>query len=500
MSSEARTILKHGSVYFVGNVVHRAGGLLLLPLYAKVLPPEDFGIYALIVVACDLLSVGLTSGINNALTLVYFQFPDQAMRRRVVGTSVLTLSTMALVLIALAHPLGHGVGPVLLGDTAFGAAVAWAIAGIACSALFEFSLSYYRIRKRPGVFVLAALAKSVLLVGFSAVLLLVLEYGVPGIFIGNTLSFAVLSAVLLGVIVKENGLRFHAAILRGLVRSGLPFVPTSLLDVGSAFSERYLLGLLQSTGAVGVYAFGARMSQLLYMFVINPFAQIWWVRRMETAREATDRTGSALAFRVFAILLSAAALGLSLLTPELLWLLATPAYGSAVFCTPFLALAMVLQGIRLHPEASLVGNGRAVTLPVLSAASLAAGAALTAVLVWRFGLVGAAMAHLGRQAFHLAGTELLCRRFCPEDQRLPVLRLVWLIALAIGAYALWWGMVGMADVSEGVGPITVAAKIVLVTAFLAGVFISPALGPDGRAMVLSGLPLPSTSKTGPVRR
>ncbi|HSK42171.1 MAG TPA: oligosaccharide flippase family protein, partial [Arenibaculum sp.] len=481
-------ILRHGWIYFVGSVMNRAAGLLLLPLYAKVLTPEEFGVYALIVVFGDLLSVVLTSGISNALVVEYFASDDQARRRRVVATSTVAMAVMVAVLLAAAYPAGHVVGGLLFGGTVHDTIVSWAIAGIAFGALFEFVLSYYRMLKRSNVFVLASVFKSVLLVGTSTILLLVLDYGVAGIFIAITLSFALLSTVLLAVIVGQNGVRCSGPLLGKLLKSGLPFVPAALLDVASAFSERYFLGLFQSTGAVGVYAFGTRLSHLIYMFIINPFSQIWWVHQIETAQRTTVPgagaiAGAGAAFQFYTVLLCGAALGVTLLTPELLLLLATPAYGAAVLCTPFLALGMIFWGVRMHSDASLVGAGHITVLPLLSAASLAVGILLSAVLSWRYGLIGAAAAHLGRQFFYTAVTELVCRRFCQPRLWLPVLRVTGVVALAAGFHALAWALFG----TEIGGLATVAAKVGLVAVFVPVAALGPAMGPEGRAMLAKGL-------------
>ncbi|MFX8035931.1 hypothetical protein ABTK80_19945, partial [Acinetobacter baumannii] len=83
----------------VANVVNRAAGLLLLPLYAKVLSPAEFGVYALISVVGDIVAVMLMIGMINAFTVVYFEHPDDRGRSRVVSTTMIGLWVASLALL-----------------------------------------------------------------------------------------------------------------------------------------------------------------------------------------------------------------------------------------------------------------------------------------------------------------------------------------------------------------------------------------------------------------
>ena len=479
MASEAATILKHGWLFMVANVVNRAAGLLLLPLYTKLLAPAEFGVYALVVVVSDLLAVMLMIGLNNAFTAVYFEHPDEDGRKRVVSTCLLALLGTSALLLALCYPAGIGASWAMFGTPEHALVMALALGTVAVTTLFELTLAYYRVQKRSGLCLAISVAKVVALLGFNLLFLWGMRLGVAGIFLANAASFAVLAAVLVAAILRGTGLRFSGAVLRRVVSLGMPYMPQSLLDIANSFVARWLLNILLSTAAVGLFAFGMRLSQILYMFLTASFLQIWSVSRLESQHGTVDSGQADFVFHLFVLLLTGAALGMALVSPEILWLIASPDYAPVLHCMPFLVLAYVLHGVRMNPEVALLKSKRVGVLPWISAASLAVGTVLAVLFVWRWGLVGAAAANLGREIFQILLTEGVRRRLCDDEIPLNAGRITWIIAPAGLAYAVAWHLFG-----AEIDPLFTAAKILLTLVFLLVVLFTPGIGPDGRSMLV----------------
>ncbi len=479
MASQAGTIIKHGWLFMMANLVNRTAGLLLLPLYTKLLTPSEFGVYALVLVVSDLLAVMLMIGMNNAFTAVYFEHPDEAGRRRVVSTCLLALVGAAVAMLALAYPVGLGASWALFGSGGQATVMAVALGGVALTTLFELALAYYRVRKRSGLCLLASLAKVAALLGFNLLFLWGLDLGVAGIFLANGASFAVLAVALLASILRESGLVFSMPVLRRVTALGLPYMPQSLLDIANSFVSRWLLNILLSTAAVGLFAFGMRLSQILFMVLTASFLQIWSVSRLEAQHAAVDHGQADFVFHLFVVLLAGAGLALALAGPEILWLIASPGYAPVLDCLPWLVLAYVLHGVRMNPEVAILKARRVGVLPWISAASLAAGTALAVVLVWTAGLTGAALANLGREIVQILLTERTRRRLCPDEIPLNAVRIGWILVPAVAAYAA-----GRVLFGDAVDPAVAAQKALLTLAFLAVALMGPGLGPAGRALLV----------------
>lgn len=454
MASEAGNIIKHGWRFMVANVVNRAAGLLLLPLYTKVLSPSEFGVYSLISVVGDILAVMLMIGMINAFTVVYFEHADDKGRARVVGTTMLGLWGATLALLALAWPAGWAMSALLFGDEAHTAIVAVALGSIAFSAVFELALAYYRVHKRSGTCLMISLAKAVLLIGLNLTFLWAMDLGVTGIFLANGITFVGLGLVLSVAILGANGVSFSFGILKRVAKLGLPFMPQTFLDIGNQFAMRYLLNVLMSVAAVGVLSFGLRLSTMLYMFLTASFLQIWSVSRIEAQNSTAGRDQSEFVFYLFAIILSAAALGMALTTPEILWLIASPDYAPVLPCMPFLVMAYAVHGVRMHPEVALVKTKNVTILPLISLGGLAVGTGLMALGITHWGLVGAAASVLARELFMLFATEWASRRYCPGELPLNGAQVLGVLVPAMLAYVVGHQMFG-----DVVDPAYTAAKV-----------------------------------------
>lgn len=478
MASEAEQIIKHGWLFMVANVVNRAAGLLLLPLYTKVLSPAQFGVYSLISVVGDILAVMLMIGMINAFTVVYFEHPDDAGRRRVVGTTMIGLWGATLGLLALAWPVGLGISEALFGDGSETAVVAVAFASIAFSTVFELALAYYRVHKRSGTCLMISIGKAGGLLVLNLLFVWWLDWGVAGIFLANGITFVTLGVVLTGSILAVNGVSFSFGILKRVGALGLPFMPQTLLDIGNQFALRYLLNILMGIAAVGVLSFGMRLATLLYMFLTASFLQIWSVARIEAQHHVADRDQAEFVFYFFIVILTAAALGMALVSPEILWLIASQDYAPVLASMPLLVLTYTLHGVRMHPEVALVKTKRVGVLPLISLGGIAVGTALAALLIGPLGVLGAAIGVVGRELFMLVVTELVCRRLCPQELPLHPGQVLGVLVPAVIAYAVSQQLFGHA-----VDPAYIAAKVGLtMLAAIAAVF-GPGFSRTDRAIL-----------------
>ena len=482
MALEAGTIIKHGWMFMVANVVNRAAGLLLLPLYTKVLSPAEFGVYALISVVGDIVAVMLMIGMINAFTVVYFEHADTRGRSKVVSTTMIGLWAASLLLLVVALPAGWGASHLLFGGSDQAPIIAFAFAGIAFSAVFELALAYYRVHKRSGTCLLISVGKAVGLIGLNLTFLLVMDLGVTGIFLANAITFVGLGIALTVAILGANGVGFSFGMLKRVTVLGLPVMPQTMLDMGNQFAMRYLVNLLMGVAAVGVLSFGLRLATMLYMFLTASFLQIWSVSRIEAQHDVGDNTAgreqSEFVFYLFVVLLSAAALGMALTSPEVLWLIASSEYDTVLPCMPLLVLAYVLHGVRMHAEVGLVKTKKVGVLPAISLGGLAVGTAIMGVTLGPLGLMGGAVGVLGRELVMLCATETLCRRLSPKEPPLSILRVTGILAPAAIAY-----LAGLALFGFEVNPTFAAAKVGLTMLFAVVTLFGPSFGKTDRAML-----------------
>ena len=86
MFEDIRSLLRHGGIYLIGNVMNRVGAFLLLPLYTRHLAVAEYGVLEILYSTVAVISVVLAAGLSHTTLRFYFDFKEQADRHAVVTT------------------------------------------------------------------------------------------------------------------------------------------------------------------------------------------------------------------------------------------------------------------------------------------------------------------------------------------------------------------------------------------------------------------------------
>lgn len=480
MSSELRGILTHSRVYALGTVLNRSAGLVLLPVYTHLLPPEDFGLYSLVMITSELIGIFFGVGLVNAMACLYFDVDDERERQQIVSTAFIGFGGLAFVMSALLYPLAAFSNWVLFAPQDHIALFVIAYAALACSLLFDLGLGYLRLEKRSWEFLWVSLAKTILFLGFNILFVVGLKLGVIGIFYGTLLSSFFLAIGLAARILWQVGVVCSLPLLKKMVKIGLPLAPAGLADAAFQSTDKYFLNHIFAAGAVGQYALGGRVASLLHAFLTAPFAQIWVVRRLETLKQPGQREAFAGILTYFLMLLVTAGLTVVLFAPELFRLVASQDYAPAVAVVPLLVLAFIMLAINMHFEIGLYHAKQTKWLMGVSLLCALINVPVSYLLIVQWGILGAGTAVLLIYTLRTAITGWLSCAVCHVPLEFEWRRVGVILAMA-GLCA------GVAHLLLGVGISWAAAatKIGLLGLFLGSILVTGIMSADERRTLLA---------------
>ena len=459
---ELTSILKHGQIYAIANVANRGAALVLIPVYAHVLSPAQFGVYAAIAILVDLVSALLGLGLGRALVRLYVERQNDRERGEVVGTALAAFAALAAVTALAAYPLAALGTALFLDDASYAWLIAVAVWGVVFTTFVTIALNYLVVRKESGVFLGASMLKAALFIVLNLVFLLVLDWGVGGILLGTLLSSAVVAAVLLVHIARTARLGFSVPVLRELIAFGGPLVPAVFLDTAIAALDRIALGSVQGAAPLGQYGLALRLATSLQLFLTSPFLQIWGVRQLEALeREPDDATLPRIYFH-FVCALSVVALGMALLAPEIVGLIASDEFAFAAAIIPLLALAQIVTALRSFAEIGIHHAKRTGLLPLVGLATLAVSVPVYFAGARLYGAVGVAAATCLIAAARLGLIAALASRHTGLLGHFPWGAFAALLALGVLVYGTASGM--LAGLS---GLDAVAGKLLAVALFAA---------------------------------
>lgn len=399
--------VKHGGIYALGTVLAKGVGFIMLPVYTHVLTTVDYGILEILALSTDILGMLVGLGVRQAVLRYYYKYDTEAERNGVISTASLLLlgvfTTVGLVGLAFSGPITTA----LLGEGQSDQYVRLAIIAFALGALGDIPGVYLQARQHSQVYVASNLARLVLALSLNILFVVILRYGVAGIFMSTIISSIVVGGFMVVRMLRETGLHFVGPRARELIAFGAPLM---IWQVGSFvlhFSDRYFLRYNRSLAEVGLYALGYKLAMFLGTFVIGPFRDIWTAKSLEIARREGEHGNDILAsiMRQYNIVLVSIAMMIALFATDVIHLMLGKQFASADQNVPILVFAVVLFGYRQISQTGAMIGGR----PGLIAWSttIAAGACigLNLLLIPRYGALGAAVATAAS-----FGTEFLVMR------------------------------------------------------------------------------------------
>lgn len=423
-------VFRHSLIYALARGGPALVNFLALLLFARLLAPEEYGRYALVMAGVGVANATcfwwLGFGLLRFLP-AYREKRETLLSAIVAGYGSVVLATLPLLALLLLLP-GLNVPPALL---LLGAVLLWT------QSWHELNLELTRSDLRPGRYGVLLAARALLLIGVGGALAYA-GWGAPGVLMGAVAasllpSLAVLRANWRGA---RPG-RAHAETLRTVLRYALPLTATSamMLIVGSF--DRFFLEWLGSRHAVGVYAAGYDLAQFTLGTLMNvvylaafPLA----LRALESDGPDAARAHLATGFATMLAVGAPGAAGLAILAGPVSHELLGPEFAGAGAIIPWIALGTFLGSFKaFYFDLSFqVGHATRTQLGV-ALATVAASVAGNLLLIPAWGARGAAVSAVAA----LGGGMLLSAALGRRVFRLPLpLADMGRVAVATAAMAL----------------------------------------------------------------
>ncbi|MEQ9409854.1 MAG: oligosaccharide flippase family protein [Fuerstiella sp.] len=329
----ARDLLKHSSIYMVGQILTRMASVLLLPFYTHVLTPSDYGITAILDLTAALLSTFIAGGMVSAVTRHHFDGDDERHHDRVWWTGLTMVGTVCTVICLVMF-----VGRHTLADVTLGAEItrgAWfytlTILTLWFTVVGMIIDAYLRALKWSGTFVAISLGRLVLNIGLNVWLLVPMKMGVEGLLIGNLTATILHTAVLMAVFVRSRGgYLLDREIGHEMFRFAAPLVFTAIASMAMHEADRYILRIWKSMDEVGVYSLAHKIGFAVNTLCLLPFTSIWHVLIYDIEKMPDSRMVFGRFFGWFTSGMGVLLLGAALIVHPLLPLLTPDAYGTAI--------------------------------------------------------------------------------------------------------------------------------------------------------------------------
>jgi len=401
-------LLKHSLIYLFARGVPGVINFLAIAVYTRLLPPEEYGQYALAIAWVGFVNAVLFQWLR--LGLLRF-LPGYQEKNRSILLATILVAFLAVAFIIgfiglfflIFWPAAELRGLLILG---FGLLVV--------QAWYELNLTLLSSKLDPLHYGMVSLAKAVL------ALMLGWYFAVRGLGAAG-LIFGLLTGFLVpglwttyrewqGVNLRE----LDRSVLKKLLAYGLPLTATFALNFVVSSSDRIMLGWLKGTEAAGLYAVGYDLAQqtlVMLVMVVNLAAYPLAVWSLEQGGIKAAQLQLRQNCVVLLAIAMPAAAGLAILAPNIAHVLLGEAFRqSAAEIIPLISLGSFLMALKAYYFDLSFQLGRHTQKQAL-VALISASINILLNLWWipEFGIFGAAYATILAYALGLALSILVGR-------------------------------------------------------------------------------------------
>jgi O-antigen/teichoic acid export membrane protein len=428
-----RQLASDSVVYGLSGIVARFLSVWLVPIYTRLLTPQDYGTLSLVNATLAVITSFSALALDNSAYRWYWDTDDVDDRRRTIGSWLWCEIAVAGVAGLLLWVLSDRVGVWTTQTAASGVhyrTLAWYLPPFV---LYVVAINWCRLQHRPWTAMWLTLAVSLTQIGLGLVLVVWFRRGVNGVFqaqVGSQVVGAAVALVLMRGWLSPRWLSWPR--LREMLRYALPLIPAAVAVWVVNSADRYFVQRYVSTTEVGLYSIGGAIAALVAL-VTGAFQQAWSPFALSIHREANAQRTYAMVLLGYSALTAVGVAALGLFSPYAIHLLATSRYLRASEGVGLLAFSYVLIGmssiVSIGLSIAKTSHHSAVAITLAAVATIG----LNALFVPRYGMIGSAVATVIGQSIGPAYSMYRAHKLYPVNW--PVREVVALFVLSLALVA-----------------------------------------------------------------
>lgn len=337
--------IKRIGIVGIANILISLSGLIFIPIITKNFSTSDYGVWAqvntLIALVPNIVNLGLP------YTMVRFLAAEKdksvikesfySMIALVLASTLIMVFVFLIFSTQIANALFDGNMQIMM--------IVTVISFLACLNLMF--LSYFRTFQQIAYYSAFLVLQTYIGVGVSIALTLI-GYPIEVVVLGLLTGYLAVFIVMLLLIVKELGFIFKFKSLTEELKFAIPTIPNNVSSWVVDSSDKFVIGIALGSVAVGCYSPGYALGSILLMF-LTPFAVLLPAvlpQYYEVGDMGKVNTFLTYSMKYYLLIVVPAAVGMSLLSKPILYILTTEVIADGGFMiTPLVALGAIFMGI-----------------------------------------------------------------------------------------------------------------------------------------------------------
>lgn len=430
-TSGGQSLVRHASIYAVGNLLRRAVGFLMLPVYTRYLTPEDYGVIGLMIFAMSLVEAFFGTRLHAAITRYYFEFKEERRRALLLSTAFIitgvVTGAMTILLVLFRNPASQAV----FGRAEYGSIFGFFSVQIVMQPLEYYALLYLRLQHRPWLFISINFVKLVFQLTLNIWFVVFERMGVMGVALSAMISSSVFAFVCTAYTLGKVGCGFDRGLAMKMVRFSWPLWIAGFAGIYTGCVNRYYLRIFSTLADVGLFELGSKFGDIMGGLIWEPFSLYWQVERYKHYHQGDARPIFQAVFSFISAIMILAALGIAIFSGPVIRFMADKSFYFAYKAVPFLVLGVLFYSFALFFNFGFEVKEKTGWISGIVYLTAAIMTIFYLTLIPLFGFVGAAVAYMIGEGAHFLIVYRTSRRF--YDMEISLTPIVW--TLIVSAFA-----------------------------------------------------------------
>ena len=407
--------IKRMGVVGIANVLISISGLIFIPIITKSFSTGDYGVWAQVNTFVSLVPNFVNLGLPYTMVRFLAAEKDKNVIKQSFYSMMLFVFVSTIVASVIFLVLSNQIAGALFDGSMQIMYIVIVMSFFACLDLML--LSYFRTFQQIKLYSTFLVLETYIGVVFS-ILFTWMHQPIEVVVLGRLFGFLFVFIAMGILIVRDLGFTTKLKSLKDELKFAIPTVPNNVSSWVVDSSDKFVIGIFLGSAAVGCYAPGYSLGNIILMF-LTPFAVLLPAVLPEYYEKGdmdTVNTFLTYSMKYYLLITIPACVGLSLLSKPLLYILTTTIIADSGFMiTPLVALGAMFMGIYGIVNNIIILEKRTTILARIWIIVAVLNIVLNVFSVPYLGIYGAGLATLACYFFAFAVTLIYCKRYA----RLP---------------------------------------------------------------------------------
>jgi len=394
MFSDIKSLIKHGSIYTIGNILSKIASFILIPIYTNYLTPSEYGTLELLDLTINMIATVLGMGMAAAVMRYYYKYDDKKSKNLVISSALIGIITLMGLISVICITFSPLFSKIIFSSDQYTYFFRIMFLTMFLHSGIGMSMVFLRAKLKSGTFITINIIKLIIQLSLNIYFLVALGLGVLGVLYSGLIASFILCSYLLISTFRETGIKFSFGSYKLLLKFGVPLIIADFSIFLMTYADRYFLNYFCDLTMVGIYSLAYKFGMLVSVLFGGPFWAIWSAKMFEFAKQDNAKDIFSKVMIYFLMGSLTISMALSILTKDVLRLMANSSYWSAYKIVPLISTSYVLVGFIGIAGAGILIKGETKYKALSTFAAMIINIILNILFIPKWGGFGAAIATL----------------------------------------------------------------------------------------------------------